>query len=61
MPFPESDIELVQVHRQDIGSLLDHWAERRPDHRASSDNRGKERAVRGSTAGSATASGSTKQ
>jgi len=31
-PLPETDIELVPVHRQDIGSLLDHWAERRPDH-----------------------------
>ena len=34
MPFPESEIEQVQVHGQDIGWLLDHWAERRPDHPA---------------------------
>ncbi len=32
--FPETDIEPVQVHTQDIGSLLDHWAEHRPDHLA---------------------------
>jgi crotonobetaine/carnitine-CoA ligase len=34
MPFAEADIEQIQVHGQDLGWLLDHWAERRPDHAA---------------------------
>lgn len=34
MPFAEADIEQIQVHGQDLGWLLDHWAEHRPDHPA---------------------------
>ena len=30
--FPTDAIQQFQMHGQDIGSLLAHWAEKRPDH-----------------------------